>query len=168
MTIYSTIFSPASNPAIPTQFTTDAGIAVPAANNLNVFGGTGATTSGAGSTITITVKQLGVTWNVVTSATNPNSVVKENGYIAKGAGAVTFLLPATAAVGDSFIIAGYGNLWSLTQNALQSVILNNQTTTVGVAGSLTATVASDTIEVVCVTANTEFKVINVLGNITIV
>ena len=40
-------------PTIPTQFTTDDGIAVPAANNLNVDGGTNVQTSGSGSTITI-------------------------------------------------------------------------------------------------------------------
>ena len=46
-------------PSVPLQFTTDSGVAVPALNNLNVFGGTGATTSGAGSTITIDVTGVG-------------------------------------------------------------------------------------------------------------
>lgn len=157
-----------SIPSVPLQFTTDSGVAVPAANNVNVFGGVGASTSGSGSTITIKVDTTGFDWSVVTSATNPNSLVKENGYIAKGASAVTFVLPTTAAVGDSFIIAGYGNLWTLTQNASQSVTLGTSTTTVGVGGSVTATNARDTIELVCVTANTEFQVINCIGNLTIV
>jgi len=39
---------------VPTSFVTDAGVAVPAVNILNVLGGTGITTSGAGNTITIT------------------------------------------------------------------------------------------------------------------
>ncbi len=43
-------------PTVPTQFTEDSGVAVPAANNLNVFGGSGITTSGAGSTVTISIK----------------------------------------------------------------------------------------------------------------
>lgn len=42
-----------STPAIPTTFTTDSGVATPAANNLNVLGGTGMNTAGAGATVTI-------------------------------------------------------------------------------------------------------------------
>src|SRR5215510_4599697 len=41
-------------PDVPQSFTTDAGVAVPVANNLNVFGGTSIDTSGAGDTVTIT------------------------------------------------------------------------------------------------------------------
>jgi len=44
---------PPVNPEIPTSFTTDTGAAVPAANNLNVFGDNGITTVGAGDTVTI-------------------------------------------------------------------------------------------------------------------
>lgn len=39
---------------MPTSFVTDAGTAIPAVNILNVLGGTGITTSGAGNTITVT------------------------------------------------------------------------------------------------------------------
>lgn len=157
-----------SNPAVPIQFTTDSGMAIPAANNLNVFGGLGALTSGAGSTITIDVTGMGTSWNVVTDATNPNSLVTGNGYIPKGAGVVTFILPATAAIGDTFRIAGYGNLWTLTQNASQSITLGINTTTIGVGGSLTATDVRDSIEIICVTTDTEFQIISSIGNITFI
>lgn len=43
-----------NNPAIPTQFTEDIGTAIPVGNNLNIRGGAGITTSGLGSTVTIT------------------------------------------------------------------------------------------------------------------
>ena len=43
-----------NTPAIPTSFVTDSGVAVPVANTLNVLGGTGITTAGAGNTVTIT------------------------------------------------------------------------------------------------------------------
>ena len=39
-----------------TQFTEDVGVAVPAAGNINVLGGSGISTAGSGSTITISVK----------------------------------------------------------------------------------------------------------------
>jgi hypothetical protein len=133
----------------------------------------GTLTPGAGigilngsGTITISALTAGFAWNEVTSATNPNSIVKENGYIPKGAGVVTFVLPATAAQGDCFKIAGYGNLWTLTQNALQSISLGAQTSAVGVLGRVSASQVRDTIELVCVTANTEFQIVNSVGNLT--
>lgn len=43
----------ASHPQIPTMFVTDAGTAIPAANTLNIFGGTDIHTAGAGNTVTI-------------------------------------------------------------------------------------------------------------------
>lgn len=42
------------NPAVPTSFVEDIGIAVPVANILNILGGVGITTSGSGNTVTIT------------------------------------------------------------------------------------------------------------------
>ena len=107
-------------------------------------------------------------WSIVTSADNVKTLVKANGYIAKGAGVVQFILPAAAAVGDTFWIKGYGNLWTLAQNAGQSVSLGSLTSTVGVSGSLSATQVKDGIEILCVTANTEFEVIDCIGNPTII
>jgi hypothetical protein len=40
-------------PAVPTSFQTDSGVAIPVANILNIFGGEGIDTSGAGNTVTI-------------------------------------------------------------------------------------------------------------------
>ena len=156
-----------STPSIPTSFVSDVGTAVPAANILNVVGGAGVTTTAVGNTLTITFVSSGFTWNVVTSATNPNLLVKENGYIAKGAGVVTFILPAAAAIGDTYIIVGYGNLWTLTQNAGQQIFMGNKTTTLGVGGRLTATQVKDTIAIMCVTANSEFHVLDSMGNILV-
>jgi hypothetical protein len=50
-----------STPSIPTSFVTDSGTAIPAANILNVIGGTGINTSGAGNTVTITLANSGTT-----------------------------------------------------------------------------------------------------------
>lgn len=88
-------------PSVPLQFTTDSGIAVPAANNLNVIGGTGTTTSGAGSTITITVQNDGFVWSE-RSATFSAAI--QNGYYCNAA--LTVNLPATAGltIGNTIII----------------------------------------------------------------
>jgi hypothetical protein len=157
-------------PTVPTSFVTDAGTAIPSANVLNINGGTDISTAGAGNTIVIsfTGGGGGFTWSVVTSASNPVSLVAGNGYIPKGATAVSFVLPAAASVGDTFRIAGYGNLWTLAQNAGQSVIIGSVTSTAGATGSVSATMVSDSLELVCVTANTEFKEVSIQGNPTIV
>jgi hypothetical protein len=155
-------------PSVPTSFICDVGVAVPIANVLDVFGGSGVQTTGVGNTITINVSTTGFTWQVVTSAMNPITLTKANGYICKGAGVVQFVLPAAANVGDTFFIKGYGNLWTLAQNALQTISLGASTTTAGVSGSIAATQIKDTIEILCVTANLEFETLDSIGNLIIV
>lgn len=88
-------------PSVPLQFTTDSGIAVPAANNLNVLGGVGTTTTGSGSTVTITVKNEGFTWS---EQTTDFSASVQNGYFCNNA--LTVTLPATAGlvIGNTVII----------------------------------------------------------------
>lgn len=57
-------------PAVPTTFVEDTGAATPALNILNVLGGTGIDTSGAGNTVTITLEGgLSGTGNTVGAVT---------------------------------------------------------------------------------------------------
>lgn len=154
-----------SNPSIPTSFVTDLGTAVAIANVIDVNGGAGVTTSiGAPNQIIITVASSGFTWHVVTSANNPVTLVAENGYITKGAGVVHFILPAAASVGDTFEIVGYGNLWTIAQNAGQSIRLGSSVSTLGLFGNLSASMVTDCIKLICVTQNLEFFIPDSQGN----
>lgn len=154
-----------SNPQIATSYVLDVGTAVPSGNVLEVNGGAGVTTTlGASNQIIITVASSGFTWHVVTSANNPVTLVAENGYITKGAGVVDFVLPAAATVGDTYEIVGYGNLWTIAQNAGQSMRIGSAVTTAGVTGSLSASMVTDCIKMICVTANLEFFIPDCQGN----
>lgn len=158
-----------SHPEIATQFVTDSGTAIPSANILNVLGGSGVTTTGSGNTILIDATGASFTWQVVTSADNPVTLSNGVGYIVKGGSSVQFVLPAAAIIGDSFKILGTANLWTVAQNAGQSITIGMLTTTVGVGGSVTATMISDGIELVCVTTNLQFyETGSIQGNPTIV
>ncbi len=88
-----------SSPSIPIQFTTDSGVAVPALNNLNVLGGTGTQTSGAGDTITINVINDGFPWS---DKFISFLAVAQNGYFCTGL--LTATLPAAPTQGNTVII----------------------------------------------------------------
>lgn len=109
----------------------------------------------------------GFTWNTV--AGTSQTLATANGYIPQNVGLTTFSLPATAAVGDTFRIAGRGaGGWTLAQAAGQTVFFGNVNTTTGAGGSLSSSNRGDCIELVCVGTNTDFEVISSIGNITYV
>jgi hypothetical protein len=79
-------------PDVPLQFTTDAGVVIPAANNVNVFGGVGFNTSGAGSTITLnldTPVALANGGTGVNGFTNVDGVIYYDGTVLSSTGVGT-------------------------------------------------------------------------------
>ena len=123
-------------------------------------------TNGVGS-ITITATGAGFTWTDVTGATQALSV--ENGYFADRATLITFTLPATANLGDTIRIIGKGaGLYTIAQNAGQSINFVSVTTTVGASGSLTSTEQFDSIELICSVVNTTFTVASSTGKLSVV
>lgn len=109
----------------------------------------------------------GMTWTEVTGTSQSAAV--NNGYIANNAGLVTVTIPTTAAVGDIVRVGGKGTgLFKIAQNASQTIHYGNVDTTTGTGGSLTATNRYDTIELICITANTDFLVLSSVGSFTVV
>lgn len=121
--------------------------------------------NGAG---TITISDSGATgfsWNEVTGTSQAMAV--NSGYVLNNASLVTATLPSTAAFGDiiKVTIKGAG-LGKIAQNSGQTIHFGTVDTTTGTGGSLTATAQWDSIELLCVTANTDFQVLDSVGNWT--
>lgn len=147
----------AAGPTIATTYHTDSGNAIPAANILNVLGGTGCNTSATGNTITINATGGGFEWVEVTTTTQAMAI--NVGYVANNAGLVTLTLPATAPFGASIAVQGKGTgLFRIAQNAGQTIHFGARDTTPGAGGSATATRQYDNIELLCITANTDWVV----------
>lgn len=147
---------------------TQAGSALSVDEVLN-FTGTGvATTSGSGTTFTVNVPGGGIiSWTVLTSSGNPHQMAVNHGYVANdNATRVTLTLPATAAIGDVIRVLGRGSSgWEVLQNAGQSIHLQSDTSTVGVTGNIQSTDRYDTVELICLVANTEWIAATVTGNL---
>lgn len=107
-------------------------------------------------------------WNNVTTATQAMAV--GNGYISNdGASLVTLTLPATAAVGQVVAVQGAGSgLWTIAQNAGQTIHFNAVDSTTGVTGTVSSASQYDSITLLCITANTDFAVYLSTGNLTVV
>lgn len=119
----------------------------------------GRLTSASNATITGTV-----TWNDVSGTSQAAS--GNNGYIISNAGQTTVTIPASIAEGQVIGIAGKGAAgWVLQANTGQTIHYGSSASSS--AGSLTSTNQWDSVQVVCVTANTTFTVIASQGNLTV-
>lgn len=108
-----------------------------------------------------------INWIDVTGTSQ--TIAVNTGYIADNAALCTLTLPTTAAQGTIFRIAGNGaGGWSLAQNASQTVKFGNVATTTGTGGSLASTDPGDALECLCVVANTTWRVLSAVGNLTVV
>lgn len=130
--------------------------------------GTGITiTNGAGTITVASTGGTGLTWVDQTSTTVTMAI--NTAYVADNASLVTLTVPSTAALGSVFGIVGKGaGLFSIAQQAGQTIRFGSVTTTSGAGGSITATNAGDAIFFVCITANTAFAVYSSIGNLTFV
>lgn len=110
----------------------------------------------------------GITW--VDQTTGSVTLATGHGYVIdNGASLVTLTLPATAALGDTYQIAGFSSGgWTVAQGSSQLIHFGNVTTTTGATGTLSSSNAFDQVTIVCVVTNTTFVVSTSLGNLTYV
>jgi hypothetical protein len=104
----------------------------------------------------------------INQTTTTVTMAVNSSYQANNAALVTLTLPATAAFGSEFRVAGVGaGGWKIAQAAGQQINFGNVTTTSGTSGFLASTLANDGVWLVCTTANTQFQVFTgSIGNIT--
>jgi hypothetical protein len=109
----------------------------------------------------------GFAWSAAPNTTTPITAVANTGYIANYAGTLVYDLPATVAVGAVFKFTGMNTAlgWKVQANTGQTIYFGAQSTTSG--GYLASTAIRDSVEIICIVANTTYNVISGLGNITI-
>jgi hypothetical protein len=125
-------------------------------------------------TINSATGQLGVTtggsinnWIDVTAASQAMAV--NTGYTANRGTLITFTLPATAAYGTVMRIAYVGaGGYKIAQNGGQTIHFGSTDSTLGIGGSVSSNTVGDCIELLCITADTDFRVLSSVGNFTVV
>ena len=152
-----------------------------AANPLKISGGVGGGVPDGGTTGQVLQKKTdadqdtewgegsggGIAWTEVTGISQ--AAAADNGYIANNASLVTVTLPSTCPVGKTIRVAGKGSgLWKIAQNAGQQIIFGNKNTTSGSSGYLAAIYQYDSVELLCITADTVFSVTYAVGDLDVV
>ncbi len=106
----------------------------------------------------------GFTWSVITTSPVASSV--NNGYITNSASLITIPLPLTSAVGSILRVAGFGaGGWKVSEGAGQQITMGIKSSVV--AGFINSTNQYDSIEMICVVANTTWLIIDSQGNINL-
>lgn len=137
----------------------------PVLANITSTDGTVTITNGAG-TIDLSVPCC-FQWKVVTGVLK--SAVINEGYICNNGSEVTIELPTTAAIGSIIKVTGKGaGGWKISQSVNQWIRWNESVvTTTGVTGSLNGNDDFSSVELLCITADIGWLVLNAKGNISV-
>ncbi len=105
----------------------------------------------------------------VDQTSTPVTAVSNTTYLVdNGVTQIVFSLPTTSAKGDRLNIIGFSaGGWVLDQAVSQQVIYGNASTTVGTGGSVASQLASNSLMLICVTANTVWTVVGGTGNVLV-
>ncbi len=150
-------FVSASGTGIATTITGDSGGALsPTANNWNILGGPGVTTTGSGSTLTIN--------SVVFTDTTATTLVVDNGYFATAAG--TYVLPAAPAQGEVVIIV-CDTAGAVVVDAPSTHLIRLSSSITSAGGTLTSTAIGDSLTLRYRAATTTWIAVSSIGNWTV-
>lgn len=139
----------------------------PTAGNWNILGGNACSSSGSGGTLTIDVEGGGLNW--VEETTTSRSLSVDEAVVGTNASTITMTLPDTAAFGSVIRVMQKGaGVVRIAQNAGETIHFGTQDTTTGAGGYIESTNQWDAINIVCVTANTDWQVLSSIGNWTVV
>lgn len=142
---------------------------------INIDSGTGAiniaetvtfgNTTGA-TQINISSGTGGISFSLATASGTSFNFIPGRYYSTNNASLVTGTLPSTVAIGSRFIVSGNGaGGWKVAQNASQQIFTTGSNTTSGTGGSVSSGGRYDSVELVCVTANTDFVIVNSKGTL---
>ena len=119
----------------------------------NIIGSGGVTVNNSPGGINISGVGGGIGWNNVTGTTQ--QMVADAAYVSDNAGLVTLTMPVLSAFGTVISVVGNGaGGWLIAQNAGQNIQVGSSSTTVGVTGSIASSNRYNSLDLVCVTANT--------------
>lgn len=121
--------------------------------------------NGSGTTLDQAIANglLGITWSVVTGTTQ--TLAKFKAYVASNASRIIFTLPTTAAVGDTFTVAGLGaGGWKVALTSGQVINYNNTNTGTGSGFGVQSVDQYSAVTIICSVANTTFQVVNGQGS----
>lgn len=122
--------------------------------------------SGAGTSGVSGLVGGGLTWTYITTS---QTAIVQYGFIATASTLSTITLPSTAAIGSTVEVTGIGSGgWKIAQNAGQTIHFGVLNTTTGTGGYLQSTQTYDSIRLLCTTTNTDYTVLTVMGNITVI
>ena len=134
----------------------------------SISAGTGISVTPGHNTISIAATGSAGITNVNQNTSSATLAANSRYATNNGASLVTYTLPASPAIGDTYIIVGGSSGgWAVAQNASQQINFGNKASTSGVGGSLASSNQFDCITITNVATNV-FTAYESQGNITVV